>query len=516
MNKSNSKSKKKNNAPVKKGESVKLQIESLAPGGQGVAKLNGFPIFVDRVAPQDSIEAEVYDQRKSFALAKTVKLLEPGPGRAEPVCPVFDRCGGCQWQHLSYAAQLEAKKEIVTQTLERIGGLDKTLVQEPLGAKHQIRYRNKVQFPVSISSKDGNLCAGYYEKNSHRLVDIDSCPVQPEDLDHMLACVKDACREQQLSVYDENTHDGLLRHIILRRSDANKEVLLTLVVNLKGTEELDDPLLKRFKTVAAKMMGTFPQVAGFCLNFNATRGNRILSDQTVCLVGSAVIEEVLQSKRYQEKRLRFRLSTNSFFQIHSDQTTVLLDKIREEIGELNKEAPPVVVDAYAGVGTIAMWLADGARTVYAIEENRFAVADGRNNVLLNGITNIDFREGKVEAVLQKLQEDGIEVDILVLDPPRKGLSESVIDSVLKIGPDKLIYVSCNPSTLARDLKKLEAGEIDESGREVDTAEGNTKNSGYKTVRVTPLDMFPQTYHVESVACLVRKNSDGSFRNLEKI
>ena len=511
MSRSRSKDKKRS-APVSRGDRLVLTIESLAPGGQGVAKTDGFPVFLDRAAPKDKARAHIYDVRKSFALAKIEEILEASPDRITAPCPVYDRCGGCQWQHLNYDAQLAAKKEIVIQALTRIGGLNADLIQAPIGAAHQMRYRNKAQFPVR--SEASGMVAGYFEKNSHSLVDIDSCPVQPEDLDEIFRLLKESCIRHAIQPYEEETHTGVLRHMLIRKSHSSGEALVTLVINLKGPEDLDKKLLEKFKAIAADLMNARPGVAGFCINFNSKRGNRILSDDTVCLVGSAVIEEVLESK---DRRMRFRLSSNSFFQIHSEQNIVMLDKILEEVEQTCHESKPVIVDAYAGVGTIALWLAPLATMVYAVEENPFAAADGRTNALLNNAGNIDFREGKAEVVLEKFLDDGINIDILILDPPRKGLSESVLDSVLKLAPEHLIYVSCNPTTLARDLKLLEAGLTSEKcsdGEEKE--EEKISRSGYKTLRVTPIDMFPQTYHVESVASLKRSNSNGTVGNFQKV
>ncbi|MCB9472017.1 MAG: 23S rRNA (uracil(1939)-C(5))-methyltransferase RlmD [Candidatus Obscuribacterales bacterium] len=513
MSRSRSKDKKRS-APIARGDRLELIIESLEPGGQGVAKTDGFPIFLDRAAPQDKVRAYVYDVRKSFALAKIEELLEASPQRITAPCPVYDKCGGCQWQHLDYDAQLAAKKEIVIQALTRIGGLSADLIQPPLGAAHQMRYRNKAQFPVRSHGSGSGMIAGYFEKNSHNLVDIDACPVQPEDLDDIFRLLKESCIRQAIEPYEEGTHSGLLRHMLIRKSHASGEALVTLVVNLKGPEELDKELLEKFKAIAADLMNVLPTVAGFCINFNPKRGNRILSDDTVCLVGSAVIEEVLESK---DRRMRFRLSSNSFFQIHSEQNIVMLDKILQEVEQSGYEGKPVIMDAYAGVGTIALWLAPLAARVYAVEENPFAAADGRTNALLNNAGNIDFREGKAEVVLEKFLDDGINIDILILDPPRKGLSESVLNSVLKLAPEHLIYVSCNPTTLARDLKLLEAGLTkDECSDGEEKEEEKISRSGYKTLRVTPIDMFPQTYHVESVASLKRSNSNGTIGNLQEV
>lgn len=484
--------KKPSKQPVKKDQQINLSIESLAPGGKGVAKVDGFPVFIERSAPGDQVAASVYDVRKSFALAKIDQILESSQNRVEAPCDVYDRCGGCQWQHIDYQAQLKFKQDLVVQTLTRIGDLDKSIIEETVGTSNQMRYRNKVQFPVAFNKDKRTLEAGYYERNSHVLVNINECPVQPEDLDKVLATTKVALSANKITAYDESTHSGLIRHILIRKSMALNEILLTLVINMNSMDEVDDALLQSFHNVESDLKANFENLVGFCINFNSRKGNRILGNETICLKGSNVIEEVLSSPdsadELLKKGIKFRLSSNSFFQIHSSQAVTLLDKIYQKVKETDV-SDPIIVDAYAGVGTIAMWLSNCADKLYAIEENPFAVSDGKVNQVTNGITNVEFMEGSAEEKLNEIIDSGIKVDILILDPPRKGLSSKALEATLKLAAEHIIYVSCNPSTLARDLKHLEDGKV--------------ANFGYKTQRVTPIDMFPQTYHVESLAYLKR-------------
>lgn len=502
----------KREQPVKKGDTKSLTVDSLAPGGKGVAKVDGFPIFIETVAKGDLIEAQIYDVRKSFALAKLESIKDPSPDRTEAVCKVFDRCGGCQWQHIKYDAQLDAKQDIVKQSLDRIGNIASDLVEPTIASRHQIQYRNKAQFPVSHVPATKECAIGYYEKNSHDIVDINTCPVQPSDLDNILEATRQAIKKNKISIYNETKHLGLLRHIVIRKSFFKSECLLTLVLNLRSLDEVDSRLMEKLKKLGDSVRERCPQLVGLSLNFNNKKGNKILSNDTIGLIGQDVIEEVLKSDELDNPKLRdglaFRLSANSFFQVNTGQAVVLLEEIYKYIREHYSGKNLTIVDAYSGVGTIAMWLSTLAENVYAIEENPYAVADGKTNLLLNDITNVEFVEGKAEDALASLISNGIKPDILILDPPRKGITEPVLKSALSSKAERLIYVSCNPSTLARDLKKLESGCPVED-------DGKYSHTGYKTVRVSPIDMFPQTYHVESIAYLERVLHDGTVRNLEK-
>lgn len=491
--------------PVNVGQEIEIEIESLAPGGKGLGKVEGFPIFLERVCPGDRVLAKIFDVRKSFALASLEKLIKRSKHRQEPVCEVFDRCGGCQWQHIEYSAQLSFKRDILCQSIERIGNLDSSIANDTIGAEHQIQYRNKVQFPVQ--GQKGNIKAGYYERNSHTLVDIESCPVAPRELDQILSTTKKALNDENLSSYQEATHTGLVRHIVARQSIAKKDILLTLVINRKSENDIEPAILEKLKNVAKQVLSENPELVGVCLNLNGQKGNRILSDKTIKLTGEEFVHEILKSEK-DSHSLEFKLSANSFFQVHSHQAVKLLESISEQIKAISGGKKLSIIDAYAGVGTISLWVANLADTVYAVESNKFAVKDGKVNAELNGIENVQFLEGLSEEILPKMNKDGIKADILILDPPRKGLSKTVLNTVLNWGPKHIIYVSCNPSTLARDLKELESNDNKSD-------EGKSSHIGYKTKRITPIDMFPQTYHVESIACLLKDIEDGSVRNLEK-
>jgi len=488
----------------KKGQTLDLTIESIAPGGEGVAKFNNFTIFVERSAPGDVATVRLYDVRKDFAKGKIETIIEPSKQRQEAPCSYFDWCGGCQWQHLTYEAQLKAKQDIVRQAMVRVGKLDlKDVVLEPtLGADPNFRYRNKSQFPVQKGLKiketgKRRLKVGYYERNSHEIVDINECLVQPEELDLLMISAKRALEDAGIPVYDEQTEKGLLRHILIRQAQTTGQILITFVLFAPGLHALSDGFQHHFGVISDRLKKDYPSIQGVNLNFNSKIGNRIMGDNTVSIEGLGRIEERLHGKH--NDGIIFSLSAASFFQINTKQTQLILERIYDEIfGDTTDGADSksqIILDAYAGVGTIALWLAPGAQQVVAIEEHPQAVLDGRINVELNRMSNVKFEEGDVEKVLPKLIEAQLKPDCIVLDPPRKGVSPGVIDSVLKLAPEKIVYMSCNPVTLARDLSKLvsnspENGEIGE-------------NIGYKVERILPFDMFPQTYHVECLAILKR-------------
>lgn len=468
-------------------------VEALVDGGAGIVRVPGdnTPVFVGRVCPGDRIEVEVYDQRKGFAFGKAVNLLEPGSQRQEPPCKLFKVCGGCQWQHITYEGQLAVKRDLVRQALQRIGGLDAEHVAPCLPAPNPLFYRNKVQYPVAQPRDSSRILAGYYKEGSHELVNIKHCPVQPEPFDRMLAAVKTALENQGFGAYDETApanEPGSVRHIIGRHSTSSGELLVTLVVNAEAA--LLPEMTSALKAVAQEIMQSVSEIKGVCVNFNPDKGNRIIGTQTRHIAGVDHITECLRSQLpVAPARLRdginFRISPVSFFQINSAQAQVLLDQVLAQSGLLQGDsASKVVIDAYAGVGTISAWLAAAAGKVIAIEDFAPAVADGQINLKDNNIENVEFRLGRVEEVVPELASSGLAPHVVVVDPPRKGVDAGVLTHLVKLAPERFVYVSCNPATLARDLKILTA-------------------SGYKLMGVQPLDMFPQTYHVESVTLLQR-------------
>lgn len=478
-----------------KNQRLQVEIESMAPGGQGFTKQPGIPIFVNRAVPGDKVEIELYDVRKDFAHARIVQLLQPSPMRAEPPCKLFKVCGGCQWQHIAYDQQIELKTDIVKQAVRHIGKLDPSLVLPTIKAADPFYYRNKVQFPVAQPADSSRILAGYYKEGSHELVNIKHCPVQPEGLDRLLAATKTALEKHNLSAYDEASHSGLVRHITARYSFAFEQMLVTLVLNadVEEWESCRNQLL----AVSEELMETLPELVGVCVSLNAERGNRIMGKETVCLCGQPYIMEKLVSSRSDAPSmllsgLSFRLSPTSFFQVNSRQAVQLLDLVLDAVrgwqkNQADRDAPvPLIVDAYAGVGTIALWLSPLAERVIAVEEWPAAVSDGQDILALNQITNVEFKSGSVEEIFPQLVQDRVKPQIVVLDPPRKGVHRQALEQLAALSPERIVYVSCNPSTLARDLDIL-------------------KPLGYESKSIQPLDMFAQTHHVESVTILEKSS-----------
>lgn len=487
---------------LKRGEVLEIVVESLANGGDGVGKVAGLPVFIDRAAVGDKLKVRLFDVRKDFARGAIEAIIEPSKERAQPPCKHFEVCGGCQWQHINYSAQAAHKEGLVRQALKHIGGQgDNDVVIEPIAdaaGGGELHYRNKAQFPVQYV--DGQYLAGYYGRGSHSLINVTECSIQPPAMDQVLDTCRQLLKKYKVHAYDEAKHKGLVRHINLRQSFADGKLLATFVVNheaQKYSKFKDNQDLVVMLDVARDLVDAHKNIEGVVLNFNPEKGNRILGDDSLVLVGIEYVEEVLKTKRADmpqklREGLKLRLSSSSFFQVNSVQAVALLEIVADMAkSALADCAAPVVVDAYAGVGTIALWLSPFVHSVVAVEENKDAVSDGRANSLLNDLTNVEFVEGRVEEALSRLMTEGTLPDLLVVDPPRKGLSPEVLAAIKEHGPRHVIYVSCNPTTLARDLKLLsDKGEKGES-------------NGYKAKRIKPVDLFPQTYHVESVVILER-------------
>ncbi len=475
---------------LRKGDRLIVSIESIAAGGEGVAKVDGMPIFVNRVAPGDRVEIELYDVRKSFAFGRTINVVDFSSTRAEPPCKLFKICGGCDWQHIAYEHQVEQKTDLVRQAIKHIGGLDDSIVRLAISAPDPLFYRNKVQYPVTSPRNSSRILAGYFKEGSHELVNIKHCPIQPEPLDRLLESAKDALEQNFLPAYREQDHSGVIRHIAARYSFAFREVLLTFVVNEKapGSQQT----LERLRRAGTEIMSQVPEVSGVCVNFNAERGNRIMGPSWTRLVGTDRLKERLQSDSQRalplhRQGITFQLTPLSFFQVNTAQSIRLLELVFEAVQDHCKGEPGLIIDAYGGVGTIALWLSPYARKLVCIEEVDGAIEDGIAIAATNNIVNVEFKQGKVEDVLPQLAQQE-KIDVVVVDPPRKGLSPSVIDTIVSSETPLVIYVSCNPATLARDLKLL-------------------AERGYRTISIQPLDMFPQTHHVESICVVTRGHID---------
>ena len=456
-------SKGKRKAPVSIGEQIELQIDNLNHQGEGVGRYNGFTIFVPDTAPEDQVIARVISLQKNYARALLVNILKSSPFRVKPLCQHYGACGGCQLQHLDYQQELRCKQNYVEDALKRIARLE-IPVQPIIGMANPWQYRNKAQVPVGVEA--GIVQAGFYEKRSHKIVNLAGCPIQHPANDETIKIVRQILQEMGFSIYNEGNHTGFVRQIMTRTSFATGEVLLVLVTNGRNFPQAD--------AFVQRVRAKIKNLTGIVQNINTKRGNTILGLEEVTLWGSPYIIEKIGS-------LQFKVSSRSFFQVNPLQTEKLYAKVKEYAALTGKET---VFDLYCGIGTIALYLADQAAKVVGVEIVDAAVEDAYDNARLNKITNAEFYTGAAEVVVPKLLRQGYQADVVIVDPPRKGCDQALLETITSMQPERIVYVSCNPATLARDLKYL-------------------NENGYKALEAQPVDMFPQTSHVECVTLMSR-------------
>ncbi len=445
---------------IQQGDALDIEITTLTAGGEGLGHWEGRAIFVADSVPGDHLRIRIMEAKK-IVRGKILDIIKPSRHRVRPPCIVADKCGGCQWQAVEYATQLAQKKQLVIDSLVRIGGIEHPPVEEVLAAKDPLHYRNKSTFPVG-SNQQGNIMAGYYRKQSHDLINLNQCPVQETKLNSLLERTKTLIQEMGWSAYNEKTGAGYIRHLGLRVGRRTDKVLLTLV-----TTELNLPNLEKFCT---DLHQQFRSLVSICLNLNDQPTNAIFGPQTKVVTGKGFIQE-------QFCGLEFQIGPTTFFQVNTEQAERMMYKLLE-LAQFTKEDK--VVDAYAGIGTLSLPIAQRVKKVIAIESFAPSVQQAQLNAQNNRIANVAFLAGTVEDQLAEVLQPE---HTLVLDPPRKGCASSVLDVILKKQPKRVFYLSCNPSTLARDLKHLGAQ--------------------YELKTVIPIDFFPQTYHVEALSYLER-------------
>ncbi|MFD3447622.1 23S rRNA (uracil(1939)-C(5))-methyltransferase RlmD [Microbacteriaceae bacterium 4G12] len=448
--------------PVQKNEYIDVTFEDLTHDGAGVAKVNGYPIFVSQALVGEQAKIKIIKVKKNYAYGRLVELYKESTYRQDPACPVYKQCGGCQLQHLSYEGQLQAKEKQVRDVMKRIGGLEDVNIHPVLGMEHPWLYRNKAQVP--IGEREGGLVAGFYRQNTHDIIDMETCLIQAEENDVLIQKVKDICSKHGVTAYNEERHKGMLRHIMARYGQVTGEVMLVFITRTEELPHKDD--------IIKEIVAAFPSVKSIVQNINNKKTNVIFGETTKVLYGSEYIYDCIGN-------VKFAISARSFYQVNPKQTKVLYDKALEYAGLTGEET---VIDAYCGIGTISLFLAQKAKKVYGVEIVPEAIEDAKRNAELNNITNVEFAVGEAETVIPNWYKQGIQAEVVVVDPPRKGCDEALLETILAMKPKKVVYVSCNPATLARDLKVLEEG-------------------GYKTQEIQPVDMFPQTTHVENVVLL---------------
>lgn len=445
---------------LKKNDEIKLTIDGVTTEGSGVGHYNGMAVFVANTAIGDEIEAHIIKAKKNYVIGKIKKILSPSSDRCNSDCPVSEQCGGCSFRHIKYESELKIKSQRVQDAFVRIGHLD-VPIKPIVGAESVNNYRNKAQYPVGF---DKDVKIGFYAPFSHRIIDCKCCNLAPEEFTIAVNTFDKFIKKYNISVYNEFQHKGLLRHIYLRKADSTGEILACAVVNgnnLPSKDKLVDMLKE-----------SVPNLKGFLLNFNTENTNVILSDKYELVWGQDYITDILCD-------LKFKISPQSFYQVNAKQAEKLYTKAKE-YASLSKD--DVLLDLYCGTGTIGLTMANDVKKLIGVEIVPNAIDDAKENAKLNGIENAEFICDDASGCAKELEKKGLKPDVILVDPPRKGLTPDLINTISDMNPKRVVYISCDPATLARDCKLFNDLE-------------------YKVVEATPVDMFPRTTHVETVAVL---------------
>jgi 23S rRNA (uracil1939-C5)-methyltransferase len=475
---------------LKKDDQVTIEIEDIGTDGAGIGKADGYTLFVKDAVIGDIIKAKVIKAKKTYGYARLMEIITPSKDRVEPVCPVARQCGGCQIQQMSYSAQLKYKQKLVRDNLARIGGITDCEVLPVIGMENPFNYRNKAQYPVG-RNKDGKVVIGFYAGRTHSIVDYTKCAIGAPENAQILEKIRTFINENNISVYDEQSHKGLIRHILIRTGKHTGQIMVCLIINGKTLPHADK---------LADCLKDIGGMSSIMININKERTNVILGSECSVIWGNSYIEDSICG-------IMFRISPLSFFQINPVQTEKLYSKALEYAELTGNET---VWDLYCGIGTISLLMATKARKVYGVEIVPQAIEDAKNNALRNSLNNAEFFVGKAEEVVPRIYDEDmkkaenepvdskessglsdsasfesvmrINPDVVVVDPPRKGCDETLLDTIVKMNPKRIVYVSCDSATLARDLKYLVA-------------------NGYEIARVQPVDQFAHTVHVETVVLL---------------
>lgn len=451
--------------PVCKGRTYELQIDRLGTSGEGVGRYDNFTVFVPNALPGETVSVVIEEVKNSYARGRIKQILHESVDRVAPLCELYEECGGCQLQHLSYEAQLRAKRAQVVDALTHIGKLPQIPVLETLRAEEPWNYRNKMQFPIGRNS--GKIVIGCFAQGSHRIINTENCHIQRAENNDLANAAREIAEQLHIPVYNEDTHKGVLRHIVGRVGRSND--LMAVIVT--ATKQLP-----RAKEFVRMMRERLPNLVSVHQNIQTYRNNVIMGRDTQLLWGRPTIIDSLG-------RLNFHISPRSFFQVNTRQAERLYE---QALAYADLHGTETVIDAYCGTGTITLFLAQKARKVYGIEIVQPAILDARKNARDNHVKNAEFIVGDTTAVMPALYKQGIRPDVVVVDPPRAGCTETVLRTFANMKPQRIVYVSCNPATLARDLAIL-------------------KELGYLAQEVQPVDLFPQTSHVECLTKLVRRD-----------
>ena len=450
--------------PVNKGELVTIKLDNIAYGGDAVGRIDNFTVFVPSGIPGELVKVKITEVKKSYARGEVVSVINRSEERINPDCQVSDRCGGCQIDHIQYQAQLKYKKQMVEDALNRIAKLDKVDVNPVLGMEHPFSYRNKAQFPLDVV--DEKAVIGFYAAGSHDIIPHDNCQIQHPAINKIANKMVELINKYELSIYNETTGEGLVRHLVVRIGVCTNQAQLIIVTN-------GDKLPSQ-QQIVEEIMGEIPELISVYQNINPEETNVVLGDKIKKIAGKDYIIDYIGGIKYQ-------ISPLSFFQINTLQTKVLYDQVVDYAELIGKEK---VLDAYCGLGSISLYVAGQSKEVYGIEVVDEAISLAQKNAELNNIDNCNFKVGKVRDVLPQLKNK-FKPEVIIVDPPRKGCHQQVLEDFVELKPDRIVYVSCKPTSLARDLKFL-------------------TNHGYQVEAVQPVDMFPQTYHIENVVKLEKK------------
>lgn len=445
---------------IKKNDDIKLNIEAMTSEGSAVGHYNGIAVFVRGAVPGDEIIAHIIKTSKRYAIAIIKDIIKRSPSRIESDCAVSSKCGGCSFRNMTYDEELKYKQSRVEDAIVRIGHIDAP-VMDVIGADKTENYRNKAQYPVSIC--DGELFAGFYAYKSHRIIPCNQCKLQCEEFNDCLCAFSKWVEKADITSFNEETGKGILRHIYLRKAFGTGEMMVCAVINADNLP-MEEYLISQLTKIE--------NVKSICVNVNKKRNNVILGDTTKIIWGSDTITDILLGKK-------FVISPNSFYQVNHDQCEKLYTKAAEYAGLTGEET---VVDLYCGAGTIGLTMADKAKKVFGVEIVPQAIENAKTNAKINDITNAEFFCGDAYEAAKELENRGIHPDVIILDPPRKGCQKELFDIIEKMAPKRIVYVSCDSATLARDLEVL-------------------KGKNYLTKEITPVDMFPRTPHVECVVLI---------------
>lgn len=449
---------------MNKNDIIELSITALTSEGSGIGKHNGMAVFVPKTAVGDIIEARIVKVLKNYAYGIIERIVTPSPDRVDNDCPAFGKCGGCVYRHITYTAELAAKEQTVRDAFERIGGFSPEFL--PIcGSEQTERYRNKLQMPLA-KTDDGKIISGFFSERTHRVVPVDDCKLQPIIFSRIVDFVKQECKKLKISIYNEQAHEGVLRHVYLRRGHASGELCVVLVAKRKVPE---------FKRLAAELSREFSEIKGVVLNVNPDKTNVILGEREIVLSGNANITDEMCG-------ISVEIAPKSFYQVNTSQA----EKLYLQAAEFAESNGKTLLDLYCGIGTIGLSMADRADKVIGAEIVPEAVENARKNAEKNGSSNAEFICADASEAAAELVKRGLKPDVILLDPPRKGCDEQTLSACVKMNPERIVMISCNPATAARDCKFL-------------------AENGYSVGKVRAFDLFPRTRHVECAVLISKPN-----------